>query len=227
MSNIQKKVEKLRNGGLFDELSKETHRIVEELTKDLIYTYRISANWNSIISKWAIIDRELEKHGELPVMIESPYIAVSVDAGLFNFTASVIQKVLSLPQLDFLINKYFEIEITSNSEVTLKNGDIILYWELWLRELGFAIFHSTIEKYMDEANSRYDECFKSTTLKYEQRCGFDDGSKDVYIGNLPTKGGARSIYGYIGYIIRYLFYNPLIKYWGAMFRDLREIEKKK
>ena len=234
MSNIQKEVEEIMNDDLFDKLSKETHRIVEELTKDLIYTYRISTNWDSIISEWSqgwqyqmkFYHQELEKRGEHPVMIESPYTVVSVDAGLFNFTASVIQKVLSLPQLDSLINKYFEIEITSDSEVTLKNGDIIYGWELWLRELGFTIFHSTIEKYMDKANSRYDKCFKSTTLKYERRCGFDDGSKDVYIGLLPANSGTHSIYGYIGYIIRYLFYNPLIKYWGAMFRDLQEMEKK-
>ena len=85
-----------------------------------------------------------------------------------------------------------------------------------MREIGFKINHSIIEKYTNEMNKIYGdsiEVFKPGTLEYEQKCGFNDRKKEVRLGSFNF-----STYNYIGFITEYLFNNPQIKHWSMMLK---------
>ena len=209
---------KIENKLLLNVVSKETHRIVEELTKELIYEYRISNLNNSIISEWRVINNILESRGESVVKIDPQYNTGLVDLGLFDFTANIIQNVLSTRNLDLVINA---LDSKKPSEITLENGNTIYSKNYQIREIGFKMNHHIIEKYMNEAHKLYGptdegekDIFIPTTLEYEQKCGFEDGSNAVYIG---YEEESYSIYHYIGIIMAYLFFHPLISTWIDVF----------
>lgn len=208
------------NRMLLNEVSKETRRIVEDLTKELIYGCRISNLNDSIIGEWRLINDRFEKRGESVVKIDPQYYFSDFDLGLFDFTANVIQNVLSTRNLDLVINAW---NSKKYSEITLENGKTIPGKGYRLGEIGFKMHHHIIEKYMNELR-KWDEelgcdeeekhLYTPTTLEYEQKCGFDDGSEVVYIGGFRRK---YSIYGYIVFIMGNLFTNPLIDNWIDVF----------
>lgn len=209
---------KAENIILLNVVSKETRRIVEELTKELIYEYRISNPNDSIISEWRFLNNIFEKRGESVVKINPQYNTGDVDLGLFDFTANIIQNVLSTRNLDLVINA---LDSKKFSEITLENGKTISNKDYQIREIGFKMNHHIIEKYMNEAHKLYGpavegekELFIPTTLEYEQKCGFEDGSNAVYIG---YEGESYSVYHYIGIIMTYLFFHPLISTWIDVF----------
>ena len=208
------------NRMLLNEVSKETHRIVEDLTKELIYGYRISNLNESIIGEWRFLNNRFEKRGESVVKIDPQYYASDWDLGLFDFTANIIQNVLSTRNLDLVINAW---KGKKSSEITLENGKTISSKWCRLGEIGFKMNQHIIEKYMNEERKRDEEIgceeeekhlYTPTTLEYEQKCGFDDGSEVVYIGFYRRK---YSIYGYIRFIMNYLFNSPLIDDWCYVF----------
>ena len=208
------------NKMLLNEVSKETRRIVEDLTKELIYGYRISNLNDSIIGEWRLINNRFEKRGESVVKINPQYYYSDYDLGLFDFTANVIQNVLSTRNLDLVINAW---NSKKPSEITLENGKIISSEWYRLGGIGFKMHQHIIEKYMNEKH-KWDEelgwdeeeeyIYTPTTLEYEQKCGFNDDSGAVYIGLYRKQ---YSIYGYITFIMGYLFNSPLIDNWCYVF----------
>ena len=106
-----------------------------------------------------------------------------------------------------------------------------------LYEIGSAMAFFTVKNYTDEfldslekgfkgkATAAVDDdetigVFKPSTIEYERKCGFNDGSAVVDCGKV---GKTYSIYGYVGFIMSYLFGNPLIKHWGSIFREEDEL----
>lgn len=211
-------------------LNKETHRIVDELTNEFIYENRFSIKNDSIIDMWADIDEELRISGEYIDEVKPRYYNY-FDLGLFNFTAGVIRRVLSSKNLNQWISEY---ENKKNFELPFEgikiNDEYISPSLFWLDELGFKINHSIIDKYMNirlemiGSNELADDetmgVFKPSTIEYEQKCGFNDGSAVVDCGKAEK---TYSIYGYVGFIMSYLFDNPLIKHWGSIFREEDEL----
>lgn len=219
-------VKGIKNDELLKVVSKKNNDLITKITEEFLHDYEVSilndCLPNSIISQWYLIDKELEDEGESVTIFESPNYGVFPDSSLFDFTANVIRRTLVKNDLDLLVDDLANMEW---SDVPLENGDTMLNYLYRIREIGFKINHSIIEKYMNEMNKIYGEmygidnfvgfsddnveAFRPTTLEYEQKCGFDDGKKEVNIGPFNF-----SIYNYIGFIMEYLVNNPQIKLWN-------------
>ena len=207
----------IKNEELLKVVSKKNNELITKITEELLHDYEVSSLPNSIISFWYPIDLKLTERGESVTIFESPnYWLVGNESSLFDFTANVIRRTLVNHDLDLLIDDLANMEC---SEISLENGDTTFNDTYRIREIGFKINHSIIEKYMNEMNKIYGEvygdaeAFKPTTLEYEQKCGFNDRKKEVRLGSLNF-----SIYSYIGFITEYLINNPQIKQWSMMLK---------
>ena len=208
----------IKNEELLKVVSKKNNELITKITEELLHDYEVSGLPNSIISFWYPIDKKLEERGESVTIFESPNYQKHPDSSLFDFTANVIRRTLVNNDLDLLIDDLANMEW---SEVSLENGDTTLNHLYRIREIGFKINHSIIEKYANEMNKIHGEMygidnvevFRPGTLEYEQKCGFNDRKKEVRLGSLNF-----SIYNYIGFITEYLINNPQIKQWSMMLK---------
>ena len=202
----------IKNEELLKVVSKKNNELITKITEKILHNYEVSCLPNSIISYWYPIDLKLEERGESVTIFESPNYQEHPDSSLFDFTANVIRRTLVKNDLDLLVDDLANME---GSEMSLENGDITLNYTYRIREIGFKINHSIIEKYTNEFNKLNKiyggniEVFKPGTLEYEQKCGFNDRKKEVRLGSLNF-----SVYSYIGFITEYLVKNPQIKYWN-------------
>lgn len=211
----------IKNEELLKVVSKKNNELITKITEEFLHDYEISilnsSLPNSIISQWYLIDKCLEEdRGESVTIFESPNYWWHPNESLFDFTANVIRRTLVKNDLDLLVDDLANMEW---SDVPLENGDTMSNYIYRIREIGFKINHSIIERYMNEMNKMYSktrgdvETFKPTTLEYEQKCGFDNEKKEVRVGPINF-----SIYSYIGFITDYLVNNPQIKHWNMMLK---------
>ena len=207
----------IKNEELLKVISKKNNELITKITEEFLHDYEVSSLPNSIISQWFLIDKCLEEdRGESVTIFESPNYWWHPNESLFDFTANVIRRTLVKNDLDSLVDDLADMEW---SEMSLENGDTTTNYTYRIREIGFKINHSIIEKYMNEMNKirgkMYGdvEAFKPTTLEYESKSGFNGGKKEVRIGSINF-----SIYSYIGFITEYLVNNPQIKHWNMMLK---------
>ena len=207
----------IKNEELLKVVSKKNNELIIKITEELLHDYEISCLPKSIISQWYLIDKCLEEdRGESVTIFESPNYWWHPNESLFDFTANVIRRTLVKNNLDSLVDELTNMEW---SEMPLENGDTTTNYTYRIREIGFKINHSIIERYMNEMNKMYGkmygdvEAFKPTTLEYESKSGFNGGKKEVRVGPITL-----SIYSYIVFITDYLINNPQIKHWNMMLK---------
>ena len=211
----------MKNEELLKVVSKKNNELITKITEEFLHDYEVSilnsSLPNSIISQWYLIDKCLEEdRGESVTIFESPNYWWHPNESLFDFTANVIRRTLVKNNLDSLVDDLADMKW---SEMSLENGDTTTNYIYWIREIGFKINHSIIERYMNEMNKMYGkmhrdvEAFKPTTLEYESKSGFNGGKKEVRVGSITF-----SIYSYIGFITEYLINNPQIKHWNMMLK---------
>ena len=203
----------MKNEELLKVVSKKNNELITKITEEFLHDYEVSSLPKSIISQWFLIDKCLEEdRGESVTIFESPNYWWHPNESLFDFTANVIRRTLVKNDLDLLVDDLANMKW---SEISLENGDTMSNYIYRIREIGFKINHSIIEKYMNEMNKicGKTEVFKPTTLEYESKNGFDDGKKEVRVGPVTY-----SIYSYIGFITEYLVNNPQIKHWNMMLK---------
>ena len=228
----------IKNEELLKVVSKKNNDLITKITEEFLNDYGVSilnsCLPNSIISQWYLIDKCLEEdRGESVTIFESPNYQRHPGSSLFDFTANVIRRTLVKNNLDSLVDDLANMEVF---DIPLENGDIMLNYTYRVREIGFKINHSIIERYMNEMNKIYGEmygiddfvgfsddnieAFKPTTLEYESKSGFNGGKKEVRVGPITF-----SIYSYIGFITEYLVNNPQIKYWNMKLKCEEFIKK--
>lgn len=203
----------MKNEELLKVVSKKNNELITKITEEFLHDYEVSSLPNSIISQWYLIDKCLEEdRGKSVTIFESPNYWWHPNESLFDFTANVIRRTLVKNDLDSLIDDLADMEWY---EIPLENGDTMSNYIYRIREIGFKINHSTIEKYMNKMNKICGkiEAFKPTTLEYESKSGFNGGKKEVRVGSITF-----SIYSYIGFITEYLVNNPQIKHWNMMLK---------
>ena len=211
----------MKNEELLKVVSKKNNELITKITEEFLHDYEVSilnsSLPNSIISQWYLIDKCLEEdRGESVTIFESPNYWWHPNESLFDFTANVIRRTLVKNNLDSLVDDLADMEC---SDMPLENGDTTTNYIYRIREIGFKINHSIIERYMNEMNKMYGkmhrdvEAFKPTTLEYESKSGFNGGKKEVRVGSITF-----SIYSYIGFITEYLINNPQIKHWNMMLK---------
>lgn len=207
----------MKNEELLKVVSKKNNELITKITEEFLHDYEVSSLPKSIISQWFLIDKCLEEdRGESVTIFESPNYWWHPNESLFDFTANVIRRTLVKNDLDLLVDDLANMKW---SEISLENGDTTTNYTYRIREIGFKINHSIIEKYMNEMNKicgkmhRDIEVFKPTTLEYESKSGFNGGKKEVRVGSITF-----SIYSYIGFITEYLVNNPQIKHWNMMLK---------
>ena len=207
----------MKNEELLKVVSKKNNELITKITEEFLHDYEVSILPNSIISQWYLIDKCLEEdRGESVTIFESPNYWWHPNESLFDFTANVIRRTLVKNNLDSLVDDLADMKW---SEMSLENGDTTTNYIYRIREIGFKINHSIIERYMNEMNKMYGkmhrdvEAFKPTTLEYESKSGFNGGKKEVRVGSITF-----SIYSYIGFITEYLINNPQIKHWNMMLK---------
>ena len=207
----------IKNEELLKVVSKKNNELITKITEEFLHDYEVSCLPKSIISQWYLIDKCLEEdRGESVTIFESPNYWWHPNESLFDFTANVIRRTLVKNDLDSLVDDLANMKW---SEMSLENGDTMTNYIYRIREIGFKINHSIIERYMNEMNKicgkMYGdvEAFKPTTLEYESKSGFNGGKKEVRVGPITF-----SIYSYIGFITEYLVNNPQIKHWNMMLK---------
>lgn len=214
----------IKNEELLKVVSKKNNELITKITEEFLHDYEVSCLPKSIISQWYLIDKCLEEdRGESVTIFESPNYWWHPNESLFDFTANVIRRTLVKNNLESLVD---DLANTEWSDVSLENGDTMSNYIYRIREIGFKINHSIIERYMNEFNKLnkiHDaniEVFKPTTLEYESKSGFNGGKEEVRVGPINF-----SIYSYIGFITEYLVNNPQIKHWNMMlkFEELLKI----
>ena len=214
----------IKNEELLKVVSKKNNELITKITEEFLHDYEVSCLPKSIISQWFLIDKILEEdRGESVTIFESPNYWWHPNESLFDFTANVIRRTLVKNDLDSLVDDLANMEW---SDMPLENGDTMSNYIYRIREIGFKINHSIIERYMNEFNKLnkiHDanrEAFKPTTLEYESKSGFNGGKEEVRVGSITF-----SIYSYIGFITEYLVNNPQIKHWNMMlkFEELLKI----